>query len=291
MTATHDDLRLPDFIIVGAMKAGTTSLFEWLGSHPDVSLPHVKEPNFFVDDRAWSKGPASYGRVFEHAATDHLTGEASVSYSDPVVSQVVAERMQSLIPGVKVVFLTRDPVSRMRSHYIHAVRRRRERAPFLQAISPADSSYRRRSRYMACLGPFLECFPARVFVAPMERVFDPEESDWYALLQFLDLGPIPPPLTAVNVGAAKQQFRRPMRMLWESGFRGGTPEWLPASARAFAKRMLLSDGRRENSLVLSANSEVPRLICEELDSQLRQLSGVVSRLSRSASMGDESGDR
>ena len=67
--------RFPDFIIVGAMKAGTTTLFRRLGSHPDTRLPAVKEPQFFTVDSHYRQGPASYAALFPSAG---MTGEASV---------------------------------------------------------------------------------------------------------------------------------------------------------------------------------------------------------------------
>ena len=98
-------MKLPDFIVIGAMKAGTTSLFNWLGTHPEVSLPRTKEPNFFSDDSRWSRGVDEYARLFEECGTATLTAEASVAYTHPRKNSVAAARISAVVPSAKLVFL------------------------------------------------------------------------------------------------------------------------------------------------------------------------------------------
>ena len=128
-------LRLPDFVIIGAMKAGTTTLFRWLESHPGTSMPTVKEPHFFSVDEKYSKGLAFYAEHFRQAPPGLLTGEASVTYSDPELPQA-GVRLISDLPNARLIFLTRDPEQRLRSHYLHELRRSREKRTFLDAVTP-----------------------------------------------------------------------------------------------------------------------------------------------------------
>ena len=88
--------RLPDFIVIGAMKAGTTSLSVWLGAHPDVDLPGVKEPNFFsTPEKPGTKGIASYRALFAGTRPGFVTGEFSVAYSSPEKAGLAAERIST----------------------------------------------------------------------------------------------------------------------------------------------------------------------------------------------------
>jgi hypothetical protein len=105
---------LPDFIIIGAMKCGTTTLHHQLREHPQVRAPIRKEIHYF--DREFARGPAWYRAHFPSAPTgrDWRTGEASPYY---VCHPHVPARMAELLPDVRLIVLFRNPVSRAYSHY------------------------------------------------------------------------------------------------------------------------------------------------------------------------------
>jgi hypothetical protein len=69
-------MRLPDFLILGIMKSGTTWLYRWLEQHPNIFLSAIKEPNFFSRDEVWSKGLQWYSELFAAAEDGQLAGEA-----------------------------------------------------------------------------------------------------------------------------------------------------------------------------------------------------------------------
>jgi hypothetical protein len=146
--------RLPDFLIIGAMKAGTTTLFRWLGEHPACQLPADKEPHFFSRDDHYARGVGAYTALFEGIPRRLLTGEASVGYSRPEYAQVSAARITALLPGAKLIFLARDPLARTRSHYLHELKRGREKRTFAAAVADASSPYVHASRYSRCLKPY-----------------------------------------------------------------------------------------------------------------------------------------
>ena len=103
---------LPNFVVVGAPKAGTTSLYNYLKGHPDVFLPHRKELLFF--DSSFHKGLPWYERYFKHYRGEKAAGDISPTYmSNPFVPK----RMRRTIPDAKIVFILRDPVERAYSHY------------------------------------------------------------------------------------------------------------------------------------------------------------------------------
>lgn len=111
--------RLPDFVIIGAMKCGTTSLHAMLDRHPDIFMSREKEITFFNRARNWERGSNWYRSHFRTSA--RLCGEASPPYTDWPRHPEVPERMRSLIPDAKLIYCVRDPVARTLSHYKHRI--------------------------------------------------------------------------------------------------------------------------------------------------------------------------
>lgn len=130
---------LPDFVIIGAQKAGTTSLFRYLEGHPDFLPSYKKEVHFFDVNFShgvgWYKAHfplASYKRKLEaQRGRAVLTGEATPYY---LFHPCVPERMAALVPGAKLIVLLRNPIERAYSHYQHQVRKGRETHDFQEAL-------------------------------------------------------------------------------------------------------------------------------------------------------------
>ena len=116
-------MTLPNFLILGAMKGGTTSLYGYL--QPASGRVHVpvKEPHYFsgVTDPYLPtvRSPEAYGRLFAGAGTAKAIGEASASY---LWSRRAAERIARELPAARLIAVLRDPVVRAHSHYLMAVR-------------------------------------------------------------------------------------------------------------------------------------------------------------------------
>lgn len=115
-------MRLPDFIIIGAAKAGTTSLYALLDRHPGIFMPQPKEPEFFARDDHYARGIDSYAKLFETAHPDQVVGEASTLYSLAPFFDQTAPRMAAHIPSVKLIYVLREPVSRAYSFYVQLVK-------------------------------------------------------------------------------------------------------------------------------------------------------------------------
>ncbi len=112
-------MALPDFLIIGAMKCGTSTLAAQLGAQPSVFLTTPKEPNFFSDDTIHARGRGWYEGLFAAARPDQLKGEASTHYTKlPTYPETVA-RLAAVLPEPKLVYMIRNPLERMASHYIH----------------------------------------------------------------------------------------------------------------------------------------------------------------------------
>ena len=110
--------RLPDFLIIGAMKSGTTTLHDHLVRNPGVFMASPKEPNFFSIDEVYQRGRDWYGSLFADARSDQICGEASPSYTRYPRFGHTAARIAESLPDVKLVYLLRHPVDRFYSNYV-----------------------------------------------------------------------------------------------------------------------------------------------------------------------------
>ncbi len=118
--------RLPDFIIIGSAKSGTTTLYEYLRRHSGVRMAvaesaqvRSKEPNFFDPAKHWHLGVDWYRSLFSGASPSQLCGEASTNYTRWPQVQGVPERIARIVPDVRLIYLLRHPVERAFSHYVH----------------------------------------------------------------------------------------------------------------------------------------------------------------------------
>jgi hypothetical protein len=159
---------LPNLVVIGAMKCGTSALHRLLDRHPDISMSDPKELNFFFGpDQAdggtwatgnWHRGVAWYARHFDDRAT--VRGESSPGYTSPAHPEA-ARRMAALVPGARLLYLVRDPVERAISQYRHHRAEGSETRPLREALVDPDSQYLARSRYHERLAPFLADFDRR----------------------------------------------------------------------------------------------------------------------------------
>ena len=125
--------RLPDFLIAGVMKGGTTALYEALCEHPQVWARQPKEIHYFSTH--YERGPEWYAQFFQDCPTGQLTGEASPSYFDGCLAYPVLERLQAVAPNLPCIIVLRDPVSRAISQFHHL---RRYEASFDRAQTLAE---------------------------------------------------------------------------------------------------------------------------------------------------------
>ena len=113
--------RLPDFLIVGAMKSGTTSLYNDLIVQPNVYFPNRKEPHDLLYPSVLeSRGRAKYSRLFQRCPEGSICGEASTQYTALPVSDGTAERARQLLGSkTRIIYVVRNPVDRTISHFLH----------------------------------------------------------------------------------------------------------------------------------------------------------------------------
>lgn len=161
---------LPTFVLIGAMKAGTTSLYHYLGAHPEIYVPPTKEPDFFSVDEIWDRGVDWYAELYGPGASARARGDCSPSYAMRGQYPSAAARMATVLPDARIVFLVRHPLERIRSMWIHHAFTGRERRPLVDAVR-ADARYVDTSRYAWQLGAYLEAFALeRITVVSAERL-------------------------------------------------------------------------------------------------------------------------
>jgi hypothetical protein len=148
---------LPNLVIIGAQKCGTTALHYYLVQHPQISMSQPKELNFFIEEMKWRKGVDWYRRHFDPEAK--IRGESSPDYTAHPWYSGVPERMHSLVPDARLIFMVRDPIERIRAQWIHNYSNRAQNRPFAEAVLEPGSTYIPRSSYFMQLERFLEHYP------------------------------------------------------------------------------------------------------------------------------------
>lgn len=111
--------RWPEFFLVGAMKAGSTTLHNCLNKHPDIFMSQPKEPGFFSRDSRFSRGPDWYRDHFKNAMSHQICGDSSTCYSRRPIYPNTANRIWKVKPDARILYVVRDPVLRAYSHYKH----------------------------------------------------------------------------------------------------------------------------------------------------------------------------
>src|SRR5215475_5027581 len=186
-TTMEKSSRLPNLIIIGAMKCGTSSLHYYLGFHPQIVMSQQKELNFFIQERNWSKGIDWYKSHFTGAAT--VYGEASPNYTNYPFWTGVPERMASILPDAKLIYLVRDPIERMISQYIHEMAASPEQRTFSEAITDTDNNhYLSRSLYYVQLEQYLKHFSrSQILVLAQEELYAERRTVMETIFRFLEV--------------------------------------------------------------------------------------------------------
>jgi hypothetical protein len=197
---------LPDFVVIGAQRAGSTTLYAALIRHPQVRRALIKEIHFF--DLNYGRGERWYRAHFPHRSDGSITGEASPYY---LFHPQVPKRVADMLPDTRFIVLLRDPVARAYSHYQHQVRLGREPLSFEEAIDAEDErlqaeadrlergenfvsgahqyfSYAARGRYAEQLERWFEVIPReRFFVVASETMFSSPDETYGRIAAFLGL--------------------------------------------------------------------------------------------------------
>jgi hypothetical protein len=300
-----------DFIIIGAQKAGTTSLFRYLRRHPEVTFPYSKEAPFFCVDDAYARGFASYmknitrelevpdpARKWGTSTPHYMAGGVYQSSSESAVEngydeRTVPTRMRESLPDVRLIAILRDPVERALSGHREAVMKGQDRRSFDDAVSEllqpdALASARRRPQHMGTgyvvwgeygriLAGYFDVFPREqilvVFTDELERAPAPLLS---RIQEFIGVKAdfAPEDLgEKYNSGIAARQFSWISPSTWMSPYSPVSPQGVHHALR-------------HNSTVRAVWDRVP-------ESRQRRLQARYQRVARRAVLSNQrnSGDR
>jgi len=205
---------LPDFIIIGAQKSGTTSLSFYLGQHPQILRSCKKEVHFFdggldPDVDNFEKGREWYQSHFPFRANvgaNCRTFEATPLY---IFNPLAPKRIFDLVPEVKLVAVLRNPTERAISHYFHEKRKGRESLPIMDAMLEEEErlklavaskyyknvvyhrcSYKSRGLYSQQIERFLDYFPRQqILVLSSEELFREPDSTLRRVFEFIGVDP------------------------------------------------------------------------------------------------------
>jgi sulfotransferase family protein len=179
---------LPNLVVIGGLKCGTTSLHHYLNLHPVVEMSRPKELNFFVAELNWRLGTEWYASHFSSRAP--VRGESSPHYTNRPRFEGVAERMRSVLGDARLVYMVRDPIDRMLSHYLHNVGGGYEDRALADAFADPQSAYVSRGLYAFQLQPYLEQFgPERIEIVTREELKRERLATMRRLFAFLDVDP------------------------------------------------------------------------------------------------------
>ncbi len=229
---------LPNFLLIGSMKAGTTSMYEYLKAHEQIFMPDFKELDFFVAEANWSRGVDWYRRQFSTAGDAPARGEASTAYTQYPLHDGVPERIARVLPDARLVYVVRDPVERIRSHYQHlvmtGVEKRAPRAAVLE-----DPVYLACSRYAMQLERYLDHFPPeQILVVTSEGLKADRKATVQRVYDFLGVDSADvPDVLGTEFYRTAQRPTYPAPVLWARRF--ATRHMVRARcARGFAEKVL-----------------------------------------------------
>ncbi len=191
-------MRLPDFLIIGGMRCGSTTLANILKTQSSIYLPESKELHYFDQRSPQIKNIDQYGQCFIAATNSQLVGEATPDYFS---TEGCMERIHTTIPDVKLILILRDPVKRAWSHYRFSVATMREIEPFDNALNLEQErlahpihehdiyfSYLQRSRYIDHIEHYLSRFDrSRLHIVFLEELNKEPQQTLQPLFSYLGL--------------------------------------------------------------------------------------------------------
>ncbi len=193
----YSSSNLPNFLVVGAMKAGTSTLAHYLRQHPQIYMPKI-ELHFFDKEGNFEKGVDWYKEQFQQAEERQILGEKTPTYS---YLPECPERIAGVVPEVKVVWIFRNPIDRAYSNYWHAVNAGVERLSFKEAIEQEENrkgkniwfGYKKRSKYIEQVNRYLEFFSREdMCFLFFEELLEEREVELNRIYEFLDISPHSP---------------------------------------------------------------------------------------------------
>ena len=165
-------MRLPDFIIIGSSKSGTTTLYQYLCRHPQIYMSYPKEPEFFAsrNDENYAKGIDWYASLFSKAERHQVCGETSGRYTHWPKYPDSAARIAQVLPNINLIYIMRHPVERAYSHYVQDIKYNQIMGHQLKVSETFEENIKRNnhvlevSDYMKQIEQYLQFFSKESFL-------------------------------------------------------------------------------------------------------------------------------
>lgn len=180
---------LPTFLIIGAMKSGTTSLHTYLSAHPQVFMSELKELDYFNNPERTLDWYLEQFAPAEGRSELRAIGESSPNYTKFGFSPGVPQRIHALIPDVKMIYVMRDPIARIKSHYRHLAREGSVHRS-LDYLVRRHEGFLHTSSYAAQLEKYFEVFDRDQILLLMMEELDPGGPGLAKIHDFLGLDPV-----------------------------------------------------------------------------------------------------
>jgi len=259
-------MTLPNFLIIGAAKCGTSSIYMYLKQHPEIFMSPIKEPHYFsfTSETKKTQGPGDsvtqaiteieeYKNLFNDVQNEKAIGEASPTY---IYQPNAAERIQNLIPNAKLIAILRNPAERAFSAYMHVVRDRREPAGPLW-------HYRNCGFYFEQLTRYFNLFPKdQIQVFTYEDLRSDQEGVLKNIFKFLDVDTNFIPDISVKFNVSGKQKSKLLHSLTLGLFNNPNPiRWLSRHIVPESLRWKVTNRIRELNLI---SQKIPEKIKAEL---------------------------
>lgn len=209
-----------DFIVIGAMRAGTTLLNDVLTGHPDISLAKMKETDFFIVEKNYPRGIEWFRKQFD--ADRRLRGEISPNYSKSPNFGGVPQRIHRHCPHVRLIYILRDPIARAVSEYGHSWNMGELTETPQQILDQHEYfSILGGSSYARQLREYLKFFPAeQILVLDFESFIADPQPQLDRLLQHIGAAPMElPPMLRQNGNDELSRIPKPLLRLTQGPLR------------------------------------------------------------------------
>lgn len=297
-------MNLPNFLLIGAPKAGTTALHHYLRQHPQVYLNPLKDSHFFLFDGEppLMAGPSDalrraemiqsfddYTRLFARATEIQAVGEVCVRYLDSVLA---AERIARRLPGVRLIVILRSPVERAWSHYrMYRTRDNEHCATFAEAIAEEqaglrDDWYRGRHFHLGLyhrhLSPWIEQFGSeRILVLLYEDLRSNPAQTLQQLFTFIGVDPTVQLDTRRDYNVTGEIANPVLRRLWRSSrrLRSHAARYIPLAWRGRLSGWVAGIPVRK----VPMEQPSPELICELIEAYRADITALQALIGRDLS--------
>ena len=289
-------MTLPNFLIIGAAKAGTTSIAHYISQHPDIFVSKIKEPYFFSfegENLLKCCGPgdqevlksavtelSSYRKLFADVKNESVLGEASVSY---LYTPRACERIYNYVPDVKLIAILRNPIEQAYSSFLHQLREGYENTrDFQEALDQEQKrldigwmyfwGYKRNGYYSKLLKPYYDKFkPDKIKIFLYEDLISDLQGLIREIFSFLNVDPHFKPELSIRYNVSGIPRNRFLYELIDGGglIKSGVKSLLSSNVKRLIRKSLLDKPPISKS--------IKQALLEDYREDIMKLQSLISR--------------